>query len=38
MMKPLELLQRLIQFDSQTESPGESEITRFLVDYMEHWG
>ncbi|MGI8403814.1 MAG: M20 family metallopeptidase [Thermomicrobiales bacterium] len=34
MMKPLELLQRLIQFDSQTESPGESEITRFLVDYM----
>lgn len=38
MARPLETLSRLVQFNSQTETPGESEITRFLADYMDGLG
>jgi len=38
MTQQIETLSRLIQFDSQTETPGESDITRHLIGYMEKMG
>jgi acetylornithine deacetylase len=36
--REIETLTRLIQFDSQTETAGESEITRYLASYMSGMG
>ena len=38
MTREIETLTRLIQFDSQTETAGESEITRYLASYMSGMG
>ncbi|MEU2612131.1 M20/M25/M40 family metallo-hydrolase [Micromonospora sp. NPDC007271] len=36
--RPLALLQRMVRFDSRTETPGEVQLAKWLVDYMTELG